>query len=53
VAEALAAQLDTILAEIDATQGQPQDIGGYYQPERAKASAAMFPSQTFRDCLGV
>jgi isocitrate dehydrogenase len=53
VAEALAAQLDTILAKIDATQGQPQDIGGYYQPERAKASAAMFPSQTFRDCLGV
>lgn len=53
VAAALSEQLDTILAEIDATQGQPQDIGGYYQPDRAKASAAMFPSKTFRDCLGM
>lgn len=51
VAEALDAKADEILAEIDATQGQPLDIGGYYNPDREKAAAAMFPSATFRKVL--
>jgi isocitrate dehydrogenase len=53
IAEALVANEAAILAELDATQGQPQDIGGYYQPDRAKASAAMFPSATFKSALGL
>lgn len=51
-AEALKAKADAILSEIDATQGHPQDIGGYYNPDREKAARAMFPSETFREILG-
>ncbi|WP_088328785.1 NADP-dependent isocitrate dehydrogenase [Lacimicrobium sp. SS2-24] len=40
-----------ILAEIDATQGQPADIGGYYYPDEEKTRKAMFPSQTFTRIL--
>ena len=53
IAEALVANEEAILAELDATQGSAQDIGGYYQPDRAKASAAMFPSATFKSSLGI
>jgi isocitrate dehydrogenase len=53
VAASLAENIDTILAEIDATQGEAQDIGGYYDPDRAKASAAMVPSPTLKACLGM
>ena len=28
-------------------QGEPVDIGGYYQPDAAKCTAAMRPSATF------
>ena len=51
LADKLAANIDTIVAEIDATQGKPQDIGGYYFPAEEKLAAAMFPSQTFRQIL--
>jgi len=37
----------TILAELDGAQGRPQDVGGYYRPDPALASAAMRPSGTF------
>ncbi|MEM9109689.1 MAG: NADP-dependent isocitrate dehydrogenase [Planctomycetota bacterium] len=51
----LAAKLDlqqeTILKEIDATQGSPADLGGYYKPDDTKAEAAMRPSATFNDAL--
>jgi len=50
-AEALLSGETQIMAEIDATQGQPQDIGGYYHPDMQKAEAAMMPSQTFRSLL--
>jgi isocitrate dehydrogenase len=36
-----------ILAEFVECQGSPQDIGGYYQPNEAKAVSAMRPSSTF------
>ncbi len=36
-----------ILAELTAAQGKPQDIGGYYRPNREKASKAMRPSAAF------
>jgi len=32
-------------------QGSPADIGGYYRPDDAKASAVMRPSATFNEAL--
>ena len=46
VAQDLAAQEDTITAELIGVQGQPVDLGGYYRPDAAKVSAAMRPSAT-------
>ncbi|MBB3007527.1 NADP-dependent isocitrate dehydrogenase [Cupriavidus alkaliphilus] len=40
-----------IVGELAAVQGQPVDIGGYYQPDAAKLSAAMRPSQTLNAAL--
>jgi isocitrate dehydrogenase len=36
-----------ILQEIADSEGKPQDIGGYYHPDDAKAEKAMRPSETF------
>ena len=47
VAEQLVARSETIDAELVAVQGHPADIGGYYRPDEAKASAVMRPSATF------
>jgi isocitrate dehydrogenase len=46
VAERLTAGQDTILHELVGGQGPPQDIGGYYMPDRERAAAAMRPSPT-------
>ena len=46
LAEALAANEDTIATELIEVQGQPMDIGGYYLPDEARAVAAMRPSPT-------
>ncbi len=46
VAAALAGSEEAIVAELDATQGSPQDVGGYYLPDQARADAAMRPSAT-------
>jgi isocitrate dehydrogenase len=35
-----------------AVQGAPADIGGYYAPDPAKASAVMRPSTTLNDIIG-
>ncbi|MCZ2523597.1 NADP-dependent isocitrate dehydrogenase [Streptomyces sp. HB2AG] len=51
LAETLAAQEQTIVDELIAVQGSPADIGGYYQPDPAKASAVMRPSKTFNQAL--
>jgi isocitrate dehydrogenase len=40
-----------INAELIATQGKPQDIGGYYQPNPSLTSKAMRPSVTFNAIL--
>ena len=40
-----------IVAELIAVQGKPADIGGYYQPDNAKASTALRPSPTFNRLL--
>ena len=46
IAEKLAAAEKQIAAELIAVQGKPCDIGGYYQPSDALASAALRPSPT-------
>jgi isocitrate dehydrogenase len=51
LAETLAASEETITAELLAVQGSPADIGGYYRPDDAKASAVMRPSATFNKIL--
>ncbi|MEV5200497.1 NADP-dependent isocitrate dehydrogenase [Streptomyces sp. NPDC053720] len=47
LAKTLGEQEQTIVDELIAVQGSPAEIGGYYQPDPAKASAVMRPSQTF------
>jgi len=51
LAKALAEQEATIVDELIAVQGSPVDLGGYYQPDPAKASRAMRPSATFNQAL--
>jgi isocitrate dehydrogenase len=51
LAEALSSQEETIVAELNAAQGQAVDIGGYYHPDRAKTIAAMRPSATLNSSI--
>ncbi|MFF5565290.1 NADP-dependent isocitrate dehydrogenase [Streptomyces sp. NPDC012623] len=51
LAKTLAEQEETIVAELAAVQGSPVDIGGYYQPDPAKAASVMRPSATFTQAL--
>ncbi len=51
LAETLTANEARINAELIAAQGKPVDIGGYYLPVPAKASAAMRPSATLNAAL--
>jgi isocitrate dehydrogenase len=51
IAEEMTAQESKINEELVAAQGKPQDVGGYYKPDFAKASAAMRPSTTFNAIL--
>jgi isocitrate dehydrogenase len=51
IAAELLAKEATIVAELLAVQGKPVDVGGYYQPDPKKASAAMRPSRTFNGIL--
>ncbi len=51
LADALEANVAAIDAELIAAQGRPVDLGGYYHPDDAKASAAMRPSATLNRLL--
>ncbi|HEY5768340.1 MAG TPA: NADP-dependent isocitrate dehydrogenase [Terrimicrobium sp.] len=51
IAEKLTANEEKIVGELIAVQGKPVDIGGYYRPDDAKASAAMRPSATLNEIL--
>ncbi|GCD93696.1 NADP-dependent isocitrate dehydrogenase [Embleya hyalina] len=51
LAHTLREQERTIVDELIAVQGEPADIGGYYRPDPAKASAVMRPSATFNSAL--
>ncbi len=51
LAKTLSEQERTIVDELIAVQGAPVEIGGYYQPDPAKAAAVMRPSQTLNEAL--
>ena len=51
VAEQLEAKLDTIIGELNATNGQAMDIGGYFRTDPAKVEKAMRRSATFNSIL--
>jgi isocitrate dehydrogenase len=46
VADALTQAEATIVSELAAAQGAAQDLGGYWRPDPARASAVMRPSRT-------
>ncbi|GAB5560009.1 MAG: NADP-dependent isocitrate dehydrogenase [Synoicihabitans sp.] len=47
VAQKLSESEATIVAELNGVQGNPVDVGGYYQPDEPRATAAMRPSAAF------
>ncbi|NML55215.1 NADP-dependent isocitrate dehydrogenase [Streptomyces sp. R302] len=51
LAETLSANEQKIVDELNAVQGAPAEIGGYYQPDPAKAAAVMRPSATFNEAV--
>jgi isocitrate dehydrogenase len=51
LAERLAAEEETIVGELNAVQGEPADIGGYFRPDRATVDAIMRPSATLNAAL--
>jgi isocitrate dehydrogenase len=51
LAAALADDEETIVGELNAVQGMPVDIGGYYRPDEARTSAAMRPSKALNAVL--
>ncbi|MEO6599844.1 MAG: NADP-dependent isocitrate dehydrogenase [Polyangiaceae bacterium] len=53
IAAKLTAAEDVIVKELVAVQGKPVDVGGYYQPDDAKATAALRPSKTLNDIIAL
>ena len=51
VAEQLEAKIDTIISELNASNGQAMDIGGYYRTDPEKVAKAMRRSTTFNSIL--
>ncbi|HIP46001.1 MAG TPA: hypothetical protein EYG95_00400, partial [Campylobacterales bacterium] len=51
VAAALKDNEAKIIEELLAMEGKAQDIGGYYNPDDAKAEAAMRPSATLNKII--
>nr|WP_203602620.1 NADP-dependent isocitrate dehydrogenase [Streptomyces coelicoflavus] len=51
LAEKLTADEQKIVGELNAVQGKPAEIGGYYQPDPAKAAEVMRPSATWNEAL--
>lgn len=51
LAQQLSENEGMILAELNGAQGQGVDIGGYYHPDREKATQAMRPSGIFNDAI--
>jgi isocitrate dehydrogenase len=51
LAERLSRDEETIIEELNAVQGSPVDIGGYYWPDRERMAAVMRPSATLNDAI--
>lgn len=52
VSEKLNAQEEEITGKLIEVQGKPQDIGGYFLPDRNKVWEAMRPSELFNKIIG-
>ena len=51
VAEQLETKIDTIISELNVTNGQAMDLGGYYRTDPKKVAKAMRRSATFNSIL--
>ncbi|MHC4925194.1 MAG: NADP-dependent isocitrate dehydrogenase, partial [Planctomycetota bacterium] len=51
VAEALASNEETVVAELNGAQGPSQDLGGYFKPDTDRTNAAMRPSATLNGII--
>ncbi len=51
IAGELSAKEEAIVGELAEVQGSPVDIGGYYRPDDAKATAVMRPSATLNKVI--
>jgi isocitrate dehydrogenase len=51
IAQQLTDNEEKIINELNAVQGKPADIGGYYRPDHAMASKVMRPSVTFNTVI--
>ncbi len=51
LAERLADDEETIVAELNGVQGEPVDLGGYYFVDREHGDAVMRPSETFNAAI--
>ena len=51
IAKSLEENEAIIIDELNAAQGSPVDIGGYYEPNETLVSNAMRPSQTFNSII--
>ncbi|OCB50422.1 isocitrate dehydrogenase, NADP-dependent [Mycobacterium vulneris] len=51
LAKSLAEHEQAIVSELNAAQGKPADIGGYYYPDPEKTASVMRPSKTLNDTL--
>ncbi|HHH40292.1 MAG TPA: NADP-dependent isocitrate dehydrogenase [Sedimenticola sp.] len=51
LARNLAAHEQQIVGELEAAQGRPVELGGYYHPDRERLTRAMRPSDTFNRLL--
>ena len=51
VAEQLESKIDTIFDEMNASNGQAKDIGGYYRTDPERVAQAMHRSSTFNSIL--
>jgi isocitrate dehydrogenase len=51
LAKTLSEQEQAIVEELLAVQGSPTDIGGYYQPDPARAELVMRPSKIFNEAI--
>ncbi|AWB33154.1 NADP-dependent isocitrate dehydrogenase [Orrella marina] len=51
VAQVMTTSESTIIAELNAVQGKPSDIDGYYRPNEVKTQMAMRPSATLNEII--